>query len=103
MFFLPFIQCQCIMDILMLILVPGERGLDLISFLPPSNPIQWLQLYISGSGKQNGLNELGVDIIPKKKCKSMWGRVDIDVLDQQVCVGYGDTGACYVSKKMCSL
>ncbi|XP_014782509.1 coagulation factor IX [Octopus bimaculoides] len=48
-----------------------------------------------GSGETNGLNELQVNIVPNGACKSMWGRVDISVLDQQVCVGYGDTGACY--------
>ncbi|CAI9717366.1 serine protease 42 [Octopus vulgaris] len=48
-----------------------------------------------GSGETNGLNELQVDIVPSEACKPMWGRVDISVLDQQVCVGYGDTGACY--------
>ncbi|CAG5117853.1 unnamed protein product, partial [Candidula unifasciata] len=46
-------------------------------------------------GKENVMNEVPVDVMSHDQCKPMWGRVDIDVLDSQVCLGYGDTGACY--------
>lgn len=43
------------------------------------------------------MNELPVRILDNEDCSSMWLRVGIHVLDDQLCVGYGDTGACYVS------
>ncbi|XP_041369701.1 plasma kallikrein-like [Gigantopelta aegis] len=46
-------------------------------------------------GVENSMNELNVEVIPNWLCSSMWRRVGIHVLDAQVCVGYGDTGACY--------
>ena len=52
----------------------------------------------SGSGGvENAMNELPVHILDNEDCGSMWLRVGIHVLDDQLCVGYGDTGACYVS------
>lgn len=48
-------------------------------------------------GHENAMNELPVQILENTDCSSMWLRVGIHVLDDQLCVGYGDTGACYVS------
>ena len=39
LFFLPFIQCWYIMDILILVLEVGESGLDYVSSSLPSNSI----------------------------------------------------------------
>ncbi|XP_046547596.1 elastase-1-like [Haliotis rubra] len=46
-------------------------------------------------GQENAKNELNVEILPNWLCSSMWRRVDIHVLDDQVCVGNGETGACF--------
>ncbi|GFN91395.1 chymotrypsin-like elastase family member 1 [Plakobranchus ocellatus] len=49
-----------------------------------------------GSDAQEGqMNELSLTIMDTGQCKAMWDRVDISVLDTQICVGQGITGACY--------
>ncbi|XP_035828511.1 mast cell tryptase-like [Aplysia californica] len=60
------------------------------------------QCWISGwgetrgsGGQEHAMNEVPVDVVDLDACKGMWGRVNIDVLDSQVCLGYGDTGACF--------
>ncbi|KAK6978737.1 hypothetical protein BgiMline_019672 [Biomphalaria glabrata] len=60
------------------------------------------QCWISGwgetrgsGGAENMMNEVPVDIVPLQECQQMWGKVNIDVLETQVCLGYGETGACY--------
>ncbi|ESP05054.1 hypothetical protein LOTGIDRAFT_109254 [Lottia gigantea] len=70
---------------------------DLHAEIPPS-----ANCWLSGwgetrgtGGQENSMNELQVEILPNWLCSSMWRRVGIHVLDDQVCVGYGDTGACY--------
>ena len=42
------------------------------------------------------MNELRLRIMDTGQCRTMWDRVDVSVLDTQVCVGDGITGACYV-------
>ncbi|KAH9495531.1 hypothetical protein Btru_013515 [Bulinus truncatus] len=46
-------------------------------------------------GNENMMNEVPVDVVSNDDCRAMWGKVNIDVLETQVCLGYGDTGACY--------
>ncbi|CAG5122397.1 unnamed protein product [Candidula unifasciata] len=61
-----------------------------------------MKCWISGWGETRGtggnehiMNEVTVDVLPHDQCKSMWGKVNIDVLESQVCLGHGQTGACY--------
>ncbi|XP_025113467.1 elastase-1-like [Pomacea canaliculata] len=87
-----------------------DEGADLttgeirVACLPEEDdlPPDFSECWISGwgetrgyGGHENAMNELPVQILENTDCSSMWLRVGIHVLDDQLCVGYGDTGACY--------